>query len=111
MHFWKPHIYSNKLDVQEANSCVTQQHRSRNYLIGRWFKIGRNSCAQFVGLMTDKRLRESVDYGSPNSHIFSPIPSLFVFEDNDAATKMILKVRSPCMTYVPNSSCESALVV
>ena len=36
----KPHICSNKLDMQEANSCVTQQHGSRNYLIRRWSKIG-----------------------------------------------------------------------
>ena len=27
----KPHIRTDKLDLQEANSCFTQKHRRRNY--------------------------------------------------------------------------------
>ena len=49
VHFWKTYTCSKKLDVQEANICVTQQHRRRQYVMRRWSEIGRNSCAQFVG--------------------------------------------------------------
>ena len=49
VHLGKPRIRADRLDVQEATSRFTQQHRSRNYPNGRWCKIGRNSCAQFVG--------------------------------------------------------------
>ena len=45
--FW-PHIRGEKLDLHEANSCVTQQHRSRNCTT-HWSESRRNSCAQFVG--------------------------------------------------------------
>ena len=38
------------LCVQEADGCVTQQNRSRDNLIARRSKFGRNSCTEFVGL-------------------------------------------------------------
>ena len=40
MRFRKPYICSNKLDVQEANCCLSQFNRIWNHLVGHWTEIG-----------------------------------------------------------------------
>ena len=62
--------------------------------------------------MVDKVLTDSVYYVPPNAHISSQRASFFVFEDNDAVIKMIIKRREPLhVEYLPNPSCEPGLVV
>ena len=83
-------------------AAVSQRHGGRNYLISRWSKIGRNSCAQCMGrgiryvrassgsdpmhningqktkpLMADKRVTDSIDDVPSNSHTSSQ-KSVFV---------------------------------
>ena len=121
------HVGAFQDEPQETSSCFTQQYRSRKkYLIGRWSKIARSSCAQFVGhgdrcvgasswekktmrnnkpqktnsLMADKRVADNIDFVPTNAHISSPWASLFVFEDNDAVIKMIMNGPSPTLRHV-----------
>ena len=47
--FWKSHICSNQLDVQETNCCFSQFNRIWNHLFRRKIEIGRCTCAWVVG--------------------------------------------------------------
>ena len=97
--FLKPRASSSMLDLQEANSCITHYHRSRNYLIRCWLGI-RLAWVQSLGwcrasgtersvahakpgktksLMADKMSTESIDSVPPNLHISSKRTSLLFF--------------------------------
>ena len=49
MCFWKPHICSNKLDVQETNCRFAQFNRIWNYLTGHWTETGSVACSGTMG--------------------------------------------------------------
>ena len=49
VHNWKPHMCSNKLDVQEADVCVPKFNGIWDYFSGCWFANGRNSRAWSLG--------------------------------------------------------------
>ena len=51
-------------------------------------------------LMADKRSTDSMDYVSPNWNSSSQRASLWVFEDNDAVIRMIIKGWSPSMRHI-----------
>ena len=123
------HICSNFLDVQEANSRVSQQCRSRNNFIGRRFgTAGYTSIAIAViythisfnfqhsdakGNLTRPSgkchsLSHSIDLVSSGvvDHVPSNIPAssfparLHIIEDNDAVIRMIVKGRSPNLSHM-----------
>ena len=53
MRILKPHVCSNKLDVQETDMCVKQFKGIGNYFSGCRFAHGRNSRAWSQGLVVD----------------------------------------------------------
>ena len=40
VHFWKPYVCSNQLDVQETNFSFTKFNRIRNHFLGRRIEVG-----------------------------------------------------------------------
>ena len=126
VYFRKPHLCSNKLNLQEANSCVTQKHPKQK--LSHWTLV--QDCKGIPALnlwdmvidvlehlarrnplhntqpkttkspMEDKRLPDSIDYVLPNAHSSSQRASLFVFEANGVVVKMIMKGRSPTMGHI-----------
>ena len=49
MRFWMSYTRSNKLDVQETNSCFSQFNRIRNDILGRRIEVGRVACSGTMG--------------------------------------------------------------
>ena len=49
VRFWKSHLCSNKLDVQETNCCFSQFNRIWNHLSGHWTEIGWVACSGITG--------------------------------------------------------------
>ena len=125
MHFWKSYICSNKLDVQETNCCFTQFNRIRNHFFGCRIEIsgilavelwdlivsvlgnishvsdstgqpvnGKNKSHNKIDVVHD------IDLVPSNVQSASREASLYVFEDNEAVIKMIMKGRSPTMRHV-----------
>ena len=130
MSFGKSYICSNQLDVQETNLSFTQFNRIRNHLFGRWIEIIRalffKLCDPIVSVFgsvtqTSDRTGRPVDtersqksQGKTNVlKTIDCVPSnvqssrqealLYVFEDNEAVIKMIMKGRSPTMRHVSRS--------
>ena len=110
------------LDVQEANSRVSQQWRVRNNFFGRLFENGIYTPLQSWACVTEtfwfpmvrEIVRHSIDHVSFDmvDHVPSDIPEssfpgrLDIFLDNEAVTHMIIKGRSPLFeTRVTNSPC------
>ena len=129
MRFGKSYICSNKLDVQETNLSFAQFNRIRNHLLRRRIKVGRDSRSRFMGLIVlvlgntnqdhdrtpvvcrDKNhvrqqsrgvinVLDNVDLVSSNVPFSHQEALLYVFEDNEAVIKMIIKGRSPTMRHV-----------
>ena len=50
--------------------------------------------------MAEKKMTDSIDFVPPNAHISSQRASPFIFEDNDAVLKIIIKSRNPTMRHV-----------
>ena len=127
MRFWKSYVCSNKLDVQEANLSFTQFNRIRNRLFGRRIEVGRFACSGTMGSNCFCSWKcfscfrsgkpESDDHKHQKSHNkidvmkdIDAVPSnvqsvrqealLYVFEDNEAVIKMIIKGRSLTMRHV-----------
>ena len=127
--FWKSYICSNKLDVQETNFSFTQFNILRNHLFGRWIEIGRYISALvlwdlIVSVLhgntyqsnqerrdphkspTRKQIHGRVDDLNSVDFVFSNTISshkeatLYIFEDDEAVIKMIIKGRSPTMRHV-----------
>ena len=115
---------SHTICSQEAG-LARSKHRSRNYLIRRWSKIGRNALnlwdmvidtlqpptrrdpmrnKKTKSVLSDERLTDSNNV-PPNSHISSQRASLFVFEDNDAVIKLVIKGWSPFMRHISRTRC------
>ena len=53
VHFWKPYVCSNQLDVEETNFSFAQFNRIRNHFLGCRFKDGRCTRTWFMG--SDRR--------------------------------------------------------
>ena len=118
MHFRKPYICSNKLDVQETNCCFSQFNRIRNHLFGHWIEIRWFACSGIMGSnfsvlgkpdndvhkhhKSQKNIDVMKDIDSVPSNVQSSRQEalLYVFEDNEAVIKMIIKGRSPTMRHV-----------
>ena len=130
MRFWKSYICSNKLDVQETNCSFTQFNRTRNNFFRRWIEIGGISALDLWDLIVlvlgntnqnhDRTGRPVVcphtNHGRkqsrrvinildnvdlvPNVQSARQEALLYVFEDNEAVIKMIMKGRSPTMRHV-----------
>ena len=130
MRFWTSYICSNQLDVQEANLSFTQFNRIRNHLFGRRIEIGRycsdlwDLIVSVLGNTTQNHDRtgrpvvcrdknhvrqqsrgvinvlDNVDLVPSNVQSSRQEPLLYVFEDNEAVIKMIIKGRSPAMRHV-----------
>ena len=119
MRFWKSYFCFNKLDVQETNCCFSQFNRIRNHLFGHWTEIRWFACSGIMGSncfcswkcfsyfrsigATHKRhksqkkidVMEDIDSVPSNVQSARQEASLYVFEDNEAVIKMIIKGRSP----------------
>ena len=129
MHFWKPYICSNKLDVQETNISFSQFSTESEIIsldsglrldglpaLELWDLIV--SVLGNVSRISDRSGQPEYDVHKPHkSHkkidvmkdidVFpSNVQSarqealLYVFEDNEAVIKMIIKGRSPKMRDV-----------
>ena len=128
VHLWKSYICSNKMDVQETNISFSQFNRIWNYLTGHWTEIGWVTCSGIWDLIVSvlgNVSRVSDGSGKPESDVHKRqkshnkidvmkdidlVPSnvqstnrealLYVFEDNEAVIKMIMKGRSPTIRHV-----------
>ena len=127
MLFWKSYVCSNKLDVQETNFSFTQFNRIRNHLFGCRIEVGRysrflwdlivsvlgntnQSNKKFVQHLTQFKNEnqsqgvindlDNVDFIPSNVNSSHQEALLYVFEDNEAVIKMIIKGRSPTMRHV-----------
>ena len=128
VHFRKSYISSDKLDVQETNGCFSQFNRIWNYLFGHGTEIGWFACSGTMDLIVSvlgNVSRVSDRFGKPDSDDhkhhkshnkidvmkdIDAVPSnfqsarqealLYVFEDNEAVIKMVIKGRSPSMRHV-----------
>ena len=49
VHFRKPYVCSNKLDVQETNCRFAQFNRIRNHLLGCRIEVRRAACSGIMG--------------------------------------------------------------
>ena len=131
VHFWKSYICSSKLDVQETNCRFSQLNRIWNHLVGHWTEIGWCAALELwdlivsvlgnISRVSDRSGKpESDDHKHHKSHNkidvmkdIDAVPSnvqsarqealLYVFEDNEAVIKMIIKGRSPTMRHVPRT--------
>ena len=102
MHFWKSHVRSNQLDVQETNFSFAQFNRIRNHFLGDpCNELGSCSTSQTSNA---KNLMNIVDFISSNVHSSRQDALLYVFEDSEAVIKMIIKGRSPTMTHVSKTN-------
>ena len=114
MRFWKSYICSNKLEVQETNFSFSQFNRIRNHFLGNTHhndQVRRDPCTNPVRarrhkLQTRKKIHGKVDDPNNVDFISSNVNSsrqealLYVFEDNEAVIKMIIKGRSPTLRHV-----------
>ena len=127
MHFGKSYICSNELDVQETNCRFAQFNRTRNHLFGRRIEVRWFACSELwdlivsvfgsVSQISDRTGRPVDVQRNPKSQRkinvmekIDSVPSnvqssrqealLYVFEDNDAVIKMIIKGRSPTLRHV-----------
>ena len=122
VHFRKSHFCTDQLDVQEANFSFTQLHRSGDSFPSCRFTHGRYSRSYSLGF-GDWNISFITQATKPNKHNLiqckhtnvTPInidhmstntihsgagAMLYVFEDNEAVIKMIIKGRSPTMRHV-----------
>ena len=120
VRFWKSHICSNKLDVEETNFSFTQFNRIWNHLVGHWTEIGWFACSGTMGsncfcswkyISCFRWTGETWEWWSQTPqvsqqnrcdgrHWARQEALLYVFEDNEAVIKMIIKRRSPTMRHV-----------
>ena len=128
VRFWKSYICSNKLDVQETNFSFTQFNRIRNHLFGcrievEWYSRSclwdlivavlhgnTNQSKQVQGNLSTSPTRKkipgkiddlnNVDFISSNVNSFRKETLFYIFEDNEAVIKKIMKGRSPTMRHV-----------
>ena len=118
VYFRKPHICACKLYVQETDMCVTQFNGSWNSFSGcRCLRMDGISALDLWDLIIDvlqKRLNSqnktpvskenlelsNVDFVSSNAKSCHKGGTLYIFEDNQAVIKMIIKGRSPTMRHV-----------
>ena len=122
VRFWKSYICSSKLDVQETNCRFSQFNRIRNHLLDGlpalelWDLIV--SVLGHISRVSDRSGKpESDDHKHHKSHNkidvtkeIDTVPSnvqsarqatlLYVFEDNEAVIKMIIKGRSLTLRHV-----------
>ena len=126
--FWKSYISSKKLDVQETNCRFAQFNRIWNNLFGRWIEIRRAACSGIMGsncfclwkrfcnfrwnraTVNDVKkhqksqgkinVMENIDSVPSNVQSSRQEALLYVFEDNEAVIKMIIKGRSLVMRHV-----------
>ena len=126
VHFWKSYVCSNQLDVSETNFSFEQFNRIRNHFF-RWrIKVGwfprtwlvRSDCSSpwkhnsepcrtvrpVVCLDTNHVRHQSRGVINVLDHVDFVLQTsdfrLYVFEDNEAVIKMIIKGRSPTMRHV-----------
>ena len=120
MHPWKSYICSNMLDVQETNCCFAQFNRIRNLdgllALELWDLIvsvfGSVSDASDTSGQLDNDVKkhhksqrridvmENIDSVPSNVQSSRQEALWYVFEDNEAVIKMIIKGRSPTMRHV-----------
>ena len=121
VYFRKPHVRSNQLDVWETNFSFAQLDRIRNHFFGCRFTDGRYTRAWICGIwsllfFTWKRIRakscwetclhlqrgrqfleiddlNNVDFVPSNANSFRQEAMLYIFEDNEAVIKVIIKER------------------
>ena len=127
--FWKSYICSFKLDVQETNGRVSQLNKIRDHIVGCWFAYGWFACSGFMGSkivsvfgnisdISDRTVKpvDGEDKHHKSHNIIDAmkdidsVPSnvqsarqealLYVYEDNEAVIKMIMKGRSPIMRHI-----------
>ena len=89
MHFRKSFICSNKLDVQESNLTQNPERPGRPVV---------NDKNQRSQVMTS--VLNHIDCVPSNVQFSLQEALLYVFEDNEAVIKMIMKDRSPTMRHV-----------
>ena len=121
MHLDHKH-WSDFLDVQDANSRVSQQCRIRNDINGRRFETGRYTSIEIVGLCFSKLVRIRMLTETPRAQLASVFVFLILlitflsirlitfqatFQsafparlDNEAITHTIIEGRSPNVTLV-----------
>ena len=139
VRFRKSYICSNKLDVPETNISFSQFNRIWNHLVGHWTEIGWFARSGTVGsncfcswkcfsCVSDRSENLRVDHKHHKSHnkidvmkgidaVLSNVQSarqealLYVFENNEAVIKMIIKGRTYNETRFQNPQSCSWLVV
>ena len=127
MRFRKSYICSNKLDVQETNCCFSQFKRIRNHFFGRKIEFDGLPALELVDLIVSVPVKEShvsdrsgrpdndahkrhrsqkkIDVMKDIDSVPSNVQSarqeaiLYVCEDNEAVSKMIIKGRSFTMRH------------
>ena len=107
-----------EVEVQEANVGVSQFHRIGSYLFGCCFANGWNACSRFIGcgdrsvafVEQQEILTQDVATNASSSQGDS---QLYIFEDNEAVIKMIIKGRQKPNdeTRVQNPQSRIRLVV
>ena len=120
---WKLNICSCVMDAQEANVSIPQFYRIWNYFVGWKTTNGCSSRLRSLGcghsnknqishpnqLVSGNRNEQctrnvdqlsNVNHVSTNIHSSQAESQLYIFEDNEAVIKMIIKGRSPTMRHV-----------
>ena len=128
MYFWKSYICSNKLDVQETNCRSHSSTESEIISLDTGLRLDGLPALELwdlivsvlgnVSRVSDRSVQpDSDDHKHHKSHNkidvmkdIDAVPSnvqsarqealLYVFEDNEAVIKMIIKGRSPTMSHV-----------
>ena len=129
MHFWKSYICSNKLDVQETNCRFAQLSSTEDEIISldtglRLDGLPALELWDLIVSVLGNVSRVSDRSGQPDNDVHNhhkshnkiamqdidAVPSnvqsvrqealLYVFEDNEAVIKMIIKGRSPTLRHV-----------
>ena len=132
MRFWKSYICSNKLDVQETNCCFSQLTESEIISLDTGLRLDGLPALELwdlivsvlgnVSRVSDRSEQPDNDVhkrheSQKNIDVIKDIDSvpsnvqsarqealLYVFEDNEAVIKMIIKGRSPTMRHVSRTN-------
>ena len=129
VHFWKSYICSNKLDVQETNCCYLTVQQNLKIIsldtglrldglpalelwdlivsvLGNVSRVSDRSGQPVNDVHKRHKSQKKIDVMEDIDSVLSNVQSarqealLYVFEDNEAVIKMIIKGKSPTMRHV-----------
>ena len=108
MHFRKSYVCSNQLDVKETNSVSHSSTESEIISLDDELRLDGIPALDLWDLVIavphgntyqNDQVRDNVDFLFSNVHSSCQEAVLYIFEDNEAVIKMIIKGSSPTMRH------------